>query len=515
MSSLSVGRRSRRARAGCVVSLKSTAGAAKPRRQAAAGPKPDRGPSCSSSSRARAVPRACAQAAPSLRSRSGAAGVLGGLGGGACVASSRRRSGSSRRAGSGAAARPLGAAGGLRARRVLGGRLDRRAPRARLDGSRSELGLGLLEHVRLRALEPGRRLGVARLHAQHAAPRVGGLARIGELLLPHARDLARELGARAHVLAAEDLVLVELHHPAVVAELRQQRRRARPSPPGRWARGRAASSGRRRRPPCRSSCSRRSFARRARSWRTSGPSKTSSSARESVASARRGSPTSLGERLERVERERVDVGDERVAEPARTPARRRSRSRCAIERRAPQERAARAAAVARSLAAVAIERSQSARRSSSPPVASSPSRAASSRTAASRPSGAAAERELEEAARALDLPAWPPRPARRARARDTRSAGALAARDLALVEVDDVARASRRCAARRSSSSSASPGGTLVSPASPCWSASARGAPALTRDLGLAHELPGALGARAARAPGDRARSTARRGRSS
>ena len=92
--------------------------------------------------------------------------------------------------------------------------------RRRVDELR--VALGLLQAAALRALEALRRLGVAGLHAKHATPRVGGLASVGELLFPDARDLARELGARVHVLAAEDLVLVELHERLVVVELHEE-----------------------------------------------------------------------------------------------------------------------------------------------------------------------------------------------------------------------------------------------------------------------------------------------------
>ena len=54
-------------------------------------------------------------------------------------------------------------------------------------------------------------LARARLAADHDG-RIGG------------RDLACELGPGGHVLAAEDLVLVELHHSPVVPELGQERR---------------------------------------------------------------------------------------------------------------------------------------------------------------------------------------------------------------------------------------------------------------------------------------------------
>ncbi len=81
-----------------------------------------------------------------------------------------------------------------------------------------------LQHVRLGSLEAGRGLGIALLHAQHSPPRIGGLARIGELDLPHLGDFARQLGARAHVLASQDLVFEDAHHAAVVAELGQERR---------------------------------------------------------------------------------------------------------------------------------------------------------------------------------------------------------------------------------------------------------------------------------------------------
>ena len=67
-------------------------------------------------------------------------------------------------------------------------------------------------------------LGVAGLHAQHAPPGVGGLAPVGELLFPDTGDLARELCARVHVLAAKDLVLVELHEGLVVVELHEEPR---------------------------------------------------------------------------------------------------------------------------------------------------------------------------------------------------------------------------------------------------------------------------------------------------
>ena len=81
----------------------------------------------------------------------------------------------------------------------------------------------LLQHVGLGALQPRRGLGVAGLHAEDSPPRVRGLARVLQLLLPHTGDLARELGAGRHVLAAQDLILVQLHHAAVVAEKGQQR----------------------------------------------------------------------------------------------------------------------------------------------------------------------------------------------------------------------------------------------------------------------------------------------------
>ena len=196
---------------------------------------------------------------------------------------------------------------------------------------------------------PGGRLGVARLHAQHAPPGVGGLARVGELLLPHARDLARELGARGHVLAAQDLVLVELHHAAVVAELGQQRRElvhhgliARRQvvqllQVGRGARlvvELLAPQLRAAREELADERAVEDLAERARERRLGAA----------------GVADLLREPLERVERQRVDVGDERVAEPGEGLL---EVVEIAVRHRrgAPQERAARAAAVARSLTA--------------------------------------------------------------------------------------------------------------------------------------------------------------------
>ena len=67
-----------------------------------------------------------------------------------------------------------------------------------------------------------RGLGIARAHAEDAAPGIGGLAAVGELLLPDPRDLPRELRACVHVLAAEDLVLVELDERLEVVELHEE-----------------------------------------------------------------------------------------------------------------------------------------------------------------------------------------------------------------------------------------------------------------------------------------------------
>ena len=73
-------------------------------------------------------------------------------------------------------------------------------------------------------------------------------------------------------------------------------------------------------------------------------------------------------------------------------------------RRAPQERAARATAVARSLAAL-LERPAERAPERSPPVASSPvARRAVSSSGDGLVGGRPAEREVEEAARPLDLP---------------------------------------------------------------------------------------------------------------
>ncbi len=146
------------------------------------------------------------------------------------------------------------------------------------------------------------------------------------------------------------------------------------------------------------------------------------------------------ERLEHVERERVDVGDERIAEP-------RERLLDVVEiavrdhRGAAKEVRARATAVA---GAVAAGGERLAERAAEAIAAAELVAFAGGRLerAERLVGGGAGERELEEAARALGLTAH---------RRDLRGAGEranaigrrLAARDLTLVEVDDVDRLRR------------------------------------------------------------------------
>ena len=333
----------------------------------------------------------------------------------------------------------------------------------------------------------------------------------GELLLPHPGDLARELGARAHVLAAQDLVLVELHHPAVVAELRKQRGellhhrgvvgrqvvqllqvRGRAGRVLRAARaaasraGRAAGERAARRTPRSRTCDSVSSARRGSPISSARASSASSVSGSTCATSASPKP---GEGL--VEILQIAMGH--AARPVAGALR-----ACGLRRGLPGRRAAIAALSARRSASgaglvVAFARGLLEHRQR-------------------LVGGSSGEREIEEASARSACPCAAATCAARASASHPIGRG-LAARDLPLVEVDDVASGFSARAASRSRSSSASAAGTLVSPASPCWIASrARSARrnAEPRPDGRAR-APGRC--RSGRAPADRARSTARRGR--
>jgi hypothetical protein len=74
----------------------------------------------------------------------------------------------------------------------------------------------------LAALEASHRFLVASLHTQDATPGIRGLTGVADRLLPQERDLSRKLGAHVRLTAAQDLILVELDHAAMIGELRQQ-----------------------------------------------------------------------------------------------------------------------------------------------------------------------------------------------------------------------------------------------------------------------------------------------------
>ena len=84
-----------------------------------------------------------------------------------------------------------------------------------------------LQLASLRSLEPGRSLGICGLHAKNATPGVRGFARVAEPFFPNASHLASQLGALRGIAAAENLILVELDHSAVIAELLEQARELR------------------------------------------------------------------------------------------------------------------------------------------------------------------------------------------------------------------------------------------------------------------------------------------------
>ena len=134
---------------------------------------------------------------------------------------------------------------------------------------------------------------------------------------------------------------------------------------------------------------------------------------------------------------------------------------------------------------------QSARRRRSPPLNLSPSRAAVSSDADRLVGGGAGERELEEAARALGLTAHR-RDLRRARERANAIGRRLAARDLTLVEIDDVDRLRRElreALEERLDVGGRDEGEALLAVADRVGARHA----GLRADLGLAHELVAAI----------------------
>ena len=171
-----------------------------------------------------------------------------------------------------------------------------------------------------------------------------------------------------------------------------------------------------------------------------------------------------GEDLELLEPLVADVRDDRVANP-------HERLLAIAEiverdpRRSTEHGAARAAAVARALPSGGERLGEHAPQAF---VARSTSDAARAPLRGARwlPRRAGTEHDVEEAASALVV-ALRGRDARCTRERDELVRGVLAARDLALVDLDDEASSVVSCASR-SSSGSTSAGGTLVSACSPC-----------------------------------------------
>ena len=186
---------------------------------------------------------------------------------------------------------------------------------------------------------------VAGAHAQHATPRVGGLARVGDLRVPESGDLAREVGADGRVLAAEDLILDDLHQRAVVGERAEQRLEV--GEHARVARRQVVEALEIERRPGRVGGDVAAQRRAAREQQAHVRAvehlgQRAIEGRLLTSAVARPRP----ERVERVERGRFDVRDERVAEPGEGLSRVAEIVLCG-RGRAPQQRRARAPAVAR------------------------------------------------------------------------------------------------------------------------------------------------------------------------
>ncbi len=75
------------------------------------------------------------------------------------------------------------------------------------------------QHVVLGAVKPLCCLRIARLETQHSPPGIGGLAGVNQLLLPQAGHPPGEISSERGITAAKDLVLEELDHPSVFAQI--------------------------------------------------------------------------------------------------------------------------------------------------------------------------------------------------------------------------------------------------------------------------------------------------------